>query len=104
MLRVIPSFERNAFNDNIRLELTSLRKKYDLRGGLKWREHVEQTREKVSRRRNTFRKQNSLKQVTTIILNKMHVRFDWFDVPEELSIATICQRKAVNLVSETIGE
>ncbi len=29
------------------LELTSLRKKYDLRSILQWREHVEQTRGKV---------------------------------------------------------
>lgn len=28
----------------------------------------------------------------------MQVRFDWFDVPEEMTIAEICRRKAVNLV------
>ncbi|CAF2762566.1 unnamed protein product [Rotaria sp. Silwood2] len=63
-------------------DLTDLRKKYDLRHALQWRERVEQTRVKV----------------ITIIGNKLKVRFDWFDVPEEMTIAEICRRKAVNLV------
>jgi len=29
----------------------------------------------------------------------MQVRFDWFDVTEETTIADICRQKAVNLVS-----
>jgi hypothetical protein len=29
----------------------------------------------------------------------MQVRFDWFDVPAEKTIADICRQKAVNLVS-----
>jgi hypothetical protein len=28
----------------------------------------------------------------------MQVRFDWFDIPEEMTIAEVCRRKAVNLV------
>ena len=28
----------------------------------------------------------------------MKVRFDWFDVPDDMTIAEICRRKAVNLV------
>jgi hypothetical protein len=30
----------------------------------------------------------------------MQVRFDWFDVTEEMTIAEICRRKAVNLVRD----
>ncbi|CAF0768923.1 unnamed protein product [Adineta steineri] len=63
-------------------ELTNLRKRYDLRSASQWREHVEQTRVKVS----------------TIVSNKMQVRYDWFDVPEEGTIAEICRKKAVNLI------
>ncbi|CAF0870949.1 unnamed protein product [Rotaria sordida] len=63
-------------------DLTNIRKKYDLRSALQWREHIDQTRVKV----------------ITIIGNKLKVRFDWFDVPEEMTIAEICRRKAVNLV------
>lgn len=59
-----------------------MRKKFDLRSASQWREHVEQTRAKVS----------------TIIANKIQVRFDWFDVPEEMTIADVCRKKAVNLV------
>lgn len=29
----------------------------------------------------------------------MQVRFDWFDVSQEMTIAEICRRKAVNLVN-----
>ncbi len=42
--------ERGKFIDRIKsriLELTNLRKRYDLRSALKWRERVEQTRVKV---------------------------------------------------------
>lgn len=53
--------ERGKFIDRIKsriLELTNLRKRYDLRSALKWRERVEQTRVKVKsfffRIRNLF--------------------------------------------------
>ena len=36
--------------------------------------------------------------MSTIIANKLKVRYDWFDVPEEMTIAEVCRRKAVNLV------
>ena len=39
-----------------------------------------------------------VRPVTTIIANKMQVRFDWFDVPIEETIAIVCRKKAVNLV------
>ncbi|CAF1164045.1 unnamed protein product [Rotaria magnacalcarata] len=58
------------------------KKKYDLQSALQWNEHVEQTRLKV----------------ITIIGNKLKVRFDWFDIPEEITIAEVCRQKAVNLV------
>jgi hypothetical protein len=44
----------------ISLELTNLRKKYDLRSALKWREHVEQTRVKVRDENNAFLNRKSL--------------------------------------------
>ena len=28
----------------------------------------------------------------------MQVRFDWFELPDEMTIADVCRRKAVNLV------
>ncbi|CAF0731036.1 unnamed protein product [Didymodactylos carnosus] len=63
-------------------ELNQLRTKFNLRSCLKWREHIDQTKSKVY----------------NIIANKMSVRFDWFDITEEMSIKEICHKKAVNLV------
>jgi len=42
-------FSTRNFDYFIYLELVNLRKKYDLRSALQWREHVEQTRIKVRR-------------------------------------------------------
>ncbi|CAF1627636.1 unnamed protein product [Adineta ricciae] len=63
-------------------DLTNLRKNYDLRSAAQWRDHVEQARSKV----------------VSIIANKLQVRYDWFDVPVEATIADICRQKAVNLI------
>ncbi|CAF1414359.1 unnamed protein product [Adineta ricciae] len=83
--------EGNTGMDKIQLEqdinqynfdLTNLRKNYDLRSAAQWRDHVEQARVKV----------------VSIIANKLQVRYDWFDVSVEATIADICRQKAVNLI------
>jgi len=66
--------------------LSTLRRDYDLRSAMQWREHVVQTRSKVS----------------TIIANKMQVRYDWFEVSEEMTVGEVCRRKAINLVRQSI--